>query len=84
MCSATILKALISSQESISSSTMYFGFKSFAWSNSIFLFSPPLNHTFKSLDRKFSSISNSCKNFATNLLNIKGESAFVSGDAIFK
>jgi len=63
---------------------MYFGFNNFAWSNSIFLFSPPLNHTFKSLAKKFSSISNSCKNFPTNLLNIKGESGFVSGDEIFK
>gem|GEM_PF-2698332 len=43
--SATILNASISSQESISSRIIYFGFSNLICSSSIFLFSQPLNHT---------------------------------------
>jgi len=60
--STTCLNASRSSPLSISSSMIYFGSISFICSISIFLFSPQLNHTLRSLSRNSSAIcsSSSC------------------------
>jgi hypothetical protein len=57
--SETCLTALTSNQESISSNMITLGLRSFICRTSIFLFSPQLNPTFKSLRKNSLSIQRS-------------------------
>lgn len=79
--SATCLTAFTSSPESISSRMIYFGLRSLIWRTSIFLFSPQLNPTLRSLQRKSFGISSSCIKGSMIFLkeiNVVGVSAFAS------
>lgn len=81
---ATVLNASRSSHESISSRIIYFGPISFIWRISIFLFSHPLNPTFRSRSINFSSIWSSCRYGFKYLRNINGESSVKSSLSFFE